>query len=226
MDPLGRLQEEIIRCNRCPRLTQYRREVARLKVRRYADWSYWGRPLPSLGDPEARLLVVGMAPAAHGGNRTGRMFTGDRSGEWLFEALHRFGFANRADGADPDSEVVLRDCYITAVLRCAPPKNRPTAEEIRNCLPYLKQELEYLKAVKVYVALGRIAHQGLLKAMEGLRGERLKAHPFGHGRTFELDDQRILISSYHPSQQNTQTGRLTREMWNSIFRRARRILDK
>ena len=215
---LTALQGRIVRCRQCPRLVRWRERVAREKKREFREWDYWGKPVPPFGDPRARLLVVGLAPAAHGGNRTGRMFTGDSSGNWLYAALHKFGFANQPTSTDRADGLRLRDCYITAAARCAPPDNKPTRIELDRCRPYLEAEIELLTRVRVVVTLGRIAHEALLKA-KGL--SRLR---FGHGVEATLSDGTVLISSYHPSRQNTNTGRLTRAMWNRIFQRARALL--
>ena len=214
---IAALRHRIVRCRQCPRLVRWRERVAREKKREFSDWNYWGKPVPPFGDPRSRLLIVGLAPAAHGGNRTGRMFTGDSSGDWLYAALHKFGFANQPESTDRSDGLRLRDCYITAAARCAPPDNKPTRIELDRCRPYLEAEIELLRRVRVVVTLGRIAHEAFLKA-KGLR--RL---PFGHGIEATLPDGTILISSYHPSRQNTNTGKLTRTMWNAIFRRAREI---
>ena len=225
MNSLGQMQEQIVRCTRCPRLVDHREAVARNKRRMYLDWEYWGKPLPSFGDPQARLLIVGLAPAAHGGNRTGRMFTGDRSGDWVFGTLHKFGFASSPDSQRRDDGLVLSDAYITAVLRCAPPANKPLPEEMVNCLPYLLIELDLLDQVRVVVPLGKIAFDTYLRT-RAARGLALPSpRPrFGHGVTYTLEGGTILVGSYHPSQQNTQTGRLTREMFEGIFQKAREIL--
>lgn len=197
---------------------RWRERVAREKKREFRDWDYWGKPVPPFGDPRARLLVVGLAPAAHGGNRTGRMFTGDSSGDWLYAALHKFGFANQAESSDRDDGLRLRDCYITAAARCAPPDNKPTRHELGRCRPYLETEIALLTRVRVVVTLGRIAHEAFLKA------KGLGRLPFAHGVEATLPDGTTLISSYHPSRQNTNTGRLTRSMWLRIFRRAKQLL--
>jgi uracil-DNA glycosylase family 4 len=199
--------------------------MAREKVRRYRDLDYWGRPVAGFGDPAARLLVVGLAPAAHGGNRTGRIFTGDRSGDFLYQALHRAGFANQPTSTDRDDGLRLTDCYITAAARCAPPGNKPSLIELRRCRPFLLEELALLRHVRVIVALGRIAHQACLQAFEA-RGVRLPSpRPrFGHGQVAFVQERLVLLGSYHPSQQNTQTGRLTAAMFQRIFDHARRLL--
>lgn len=215
---LPALERHIVQCRRCPRLVRWRERVAREKKREFRDWDYWGKPVPPLGDPRARLLIVGLAPAAHGGNRTGRMFTGDSSGNWLFAALHKFGFANQAESTSRDDGLRLRDCYITAAARCAPPANKPTRRELDRCRPYLEGEIALLTRVRVVVTLGRIAHEAFRKTA------RLGRLPFGHGLEARLPDGRILIASYHPSRQNTNTGKLTRAMWEGIFERARGLL--
>jgi len=212
------LQHRIVRCRQCPRLVRWRERVARDKKREFRDWDYWGKPVPPFGDARARLLVVGLAPAAHGGNRTGRMFTGDSSGDWLYAALHKFGFANQPTSTDRADGLRLHDCYITAAARCAPPDNKPTRSELDRCRPYLEAEIELLTRVRVVVTLGRIAHEAFLKA------KSLGRLPFGHGVEATLPGGTVLISSYHPSRQNTNTGKLTRTMWNAIFRRARALV--
>ncbi len=214
------LRNRIITCERCPRLREYCAEVARVKRRAYMDWEYWGRPVPPFGEADARLLVVGLAPAAHGGNRTGRIFTGDRSGDYLFRALYQTGFATQPTSVSRDDGQRLIDAYITAVIRCAPPGNRPAPDEIANCREYMLRELEILKDLRVVVALGKIAFDNYLRAV-GLRPGQFV---FGHGREYDL--QPVLLSSYHPSQQNTSTGKLTEAMLVEVFRRAREIVDR
>jgi len=221
---LIRLQEEVISCRKCPRLVEYRQEVAQQKPRRFQDWSYWSRPLPSFGDPRARVLLIGLAPAAQGGNRTGRMFTGDRSGDWLFEALHRFGFASQPNSDSANDGLVLKDCYITATVRCAPPQNKPLPEETEKCRPYFQQELALLDRVRVFIPLGQVAFGQLLKNLRW-EGLNLPALKFGHGQVFPLPDTRTIIASYHPSQQNTFTGKLTRDMFHRVFEMAREHLN-
>jgi uracil-DNA glycosylase family 4 len=200
-------------------LTRYCAEIAHTKRRAYLDWDYWGRPVPSFGDPQARVLLIGLAPGAHGSNRTGRMFTGDRSGEFLYEALYRTGFASQPTSVRRDDGLTLQDCYITAAVRCAPPGNKPLPEETKNCARYLHQELEILRRVKVVVALGRFAFDAYLRQrpMPGAR--------FGHGAITRPADQRgaVLLASYHPSQQNTFTGKLTMAMLVEVFRKAREL---
>jgi uracil-DNA glycosylase family 4 len=223
---LEALQEEIINCFRCPRLVEWREQVAREKVRRFAHEEYWGRPVPSLGDPSARLLIVGLAPAAHGGNRTGRVFTGDRSGDWLYRALYRAGFANQPVATHRGDGLKLTDCWINAVIHCAPPDNKPLPSEIQNCRPYLLTELKLLTRVRVIVALGRLAFDAVLASVDIPR-DRKKARPkFSHGTEFDLKDDLKLIASFHPSQQNTFTGRLTEPMFDQVFSRARELIEQ
>lgn len=225
---LKELQDEVIRCQKCPRLVDYLKEVSNHKPKRYQHWDYWSKPLPSFGDPNAHVLIVGLAPAAHGGNRTGRMFTGDRSGEWLFKALHQYGFANRPHSLRRDDGFRLSNCYITATLRCAPPKNKPLPEEIENCRSYLLRELDLLKKIRIIVPLGQIAFTQTIKALR-IRGYDVPSISFGHGKHYLLSKKKepqaiSLISSYHPSQQNTLTGKLTEAMFHQIFRLVQRSL--
>jgi uracil-DNA glycosylase family 4 len=221
---LEKLQETVIQCRKCPRLVAYLKEVSERKPKRYRDWDYWSKPLPSFGDPGARVLIVGLAPAAQGGNRTGRMFTGDRSGEWLFNALYRFGFANQPNSLRSNDGFKLDDCYITATIRCAPPKNKPLPEEIENCRPYFLTELDLLRKVKVIIPLGQIAFVQALKSLT-LKGHEIPPLAFGHGRLYPLSTGQAIITTYHPSQQNTQTGRLTRPMFHKIFKMVRKKLE-
>ncbi|MGH7674091.1 MAG: uracil-DNA glycosylase [Gemmatimonadales bacterium] len=223
---LDALSHRIITCSRCPRLRRHCAVVARARKREFHDQSYWGRPVPGWGDPRARVLVVGLAPAAHGANRTGRMFTGDSSGDWLYAALHRFGFANGARSMGRDDGLALTGVYITAAARCAPPANRPTAAELARCRPYLAAEIGLLRRVRVVVALGRIAHESWLKASGWWnRLQPRERPPFAHGAVARLPDGALLVSSYHPSRQNTNTGRLTRAMWHAVWRRVRGLVD-
>jgi uracil-DNA glycosylase family 4 len=220
----GGLRRAIVGCRACPRLVAHRERVAREKVRRFADQRYWGRPVPGFGDEHARVLIVGLAPAAHGANRTGRMFTGDESGNWLYGALWRTGFANQADSRHVRDGLTLEGAWIAAVARCAPPDNKPTRAEIERCRPFLLAELELLRDVRVIVALGRIAHAGVLDTLRSRGDELPRPLPrFGHGAEHRLGSNLRLLDSYHPSQQNTFTGRLTRPMLDSVFRRARRL---
>lgn len=219
--PLTKLQETIITCSRCPRLVRWREHIARQKIRRYRNLPYWGRPVPSFGNPRARLLIVGLAPAAHGGNRTGRMFTGDRSGDWLYRALHKFGFANQPVSTSREDGLKLKDCYITASLRCAPPKNKPLPKELLNCRPYLLEELQLLNNTRVIVALGKLAYDAVWSAMKELEWTAVKKKAlFRHGTVVRLNNTCTLICSYHPSQQNTFTGKLTQKMFDAVFRKA------
>lgn len=222
MRSLTLLNEQIVVCRRCPRLVAHREAIARDKRRQFRDWTYWGRPIPGFGDPKARLFVVGLAPAAHGGNRTGRVFTGDRSGDWLYDALHRFGFANQPASTHRGDGLALNDCYIAAAVRCAPPDNKPTPEEFDACRPYLMEELRLLKRLVVVVALGKIAFDQYLKTCRELgRPMPSPAPRFGHGVRCRLPWGVTLLGSYHPSQQNTFTGKLTRPMFHSVFKQAR-----
>ena len=215
---LESLRGQIVDCRRCPRLVAWREEVARTKRAAFADQEYWGRPVPGFGDPEARLCIVGLAPAAHGGNRTGRVFTGDRSGDWLFGALFRAGFSNQPVSVSSGDGLRLRGAYITAAVRCAPPANHPTPQERDTCAPFLVTELELLKQVRVIICLGQFAYQ-VMASLEGIRPRP----PFGHGAELDISHGRTLICSYHPSQQNTFTGKLTQPMLDSVFSRARVI---
>jgi uracil-DNA glycosylase len=216
---LGKLQQRVVRCTRCPRLVEYREKVALEKRRMFRDWEYWGKPVPSFGDPKAELLIVGLAPAAHGANRTGRMFTGDRSGEFLFRALYDTGFASQPDSHDRDDGLRLRRCYITAALRCAPPANKPLPQELRNCQPYLESELELLKRIRAVLALGRIGFDRYLGVVaEHVDLPPRSKMPFAHGASYELPGGLPrLFASYHPSQQNTQTGKLTPAMMQKVL---------
>jgi len=214
-DSLEQLTAEIVECRRCPRLVAWRELVAREKRAAFRDETYWARPVPGFGDPNAELLIVGLAPAAHGGNRTGRVFTGDRSGDWLFGALYRAGYASQPHSVSPEDGLRLVGAYISAVVRCAPPGNKPTPQERDNCLPYLHRELRLLKNVRVIVCLGKFAYDGLAAAF-GLK----RRPPFGHGVETQLPDGRWLICSFHPSQQNTFTRKLTVAMFDAIFLRA------
>lgn len=221
---LESLSRAIVRCERCPRLRAWCAQVAETRRRAYRDETYWGKPVPGFGDPAARLLVVGLAPAAHGGNRTGRVFTGDSSGDWLYEALHRFGFANQPQSVSRDDGLVLHDAWITASARCAPPDNRPTPAELDTCGTWLAAELALLARVRVVVMLGRIAHERWLRAA-GRWGPVAARPRFAHGAAHDFADGVRLLASYHPSRQNTQTGRLTRAMWHDVFRAARARID-
>ena len=225
---LRMLAQEVVACERCSRLRKYCREVAKTKRRAYLDWEYWGKPVPAFGDHEARVLVIGLAPGAHGANRTGRMFTGDRSGEFLYRALYETGFASQAESQSREDGLALRDIYITASVRCAPPDNKPTPKEFHNCRPYLERELDLLPRIRVVVALGRLAFDTYLSILKerGAIGRRAD-YVFAHNRRFETGaGMPVLISCYHPSQQNTSTGKLTREMLRDVFDQAREELGK
>ena len=224
---LARLAGEIVSCERCPRLREYCRDVARIKRRAYLDWDYWGKPVPSFGDPRARLLIVGLAPGAHGANRTGRVFTGDRSGDFLYRALYETGFASQPESRDRGDGLRLNDAYITGAARCAPPGNKPLPAELARCRPYLERELDLLPRVRVVVALGKLALDAVLGILRD-RGviERRSAFPFGHGAEHRfVPGQPALLACYHPSQQNTSTGKLNAGMLRAIFARAREIVE-
>jgi uracil-DNA glycosylase family 4 len=216
-DKLHWINHKVIGCTRCPRLSQYIKQIGQEKVKRFISEEYWARPLPSWGDPNARLLIVGLAPAAHGGNRTGRMFTGDGSGDWLARAMYQSGFANMPTSRSKDDGLVLKDAYITAAIRCAPPDNKPLTIELMNCSQYLVSELQILKNIKVILMLGKIGFDAYCRAA-GLRKIR-----FSHGASYEINGK-MLLASYHPSRQNTNTGKLTLQMWLDIFKKARSIL--
>ncbi len=224
---LAGIQREVVACTRCPNLIAYCRQVAEQKRRMYRDCEYWGKPVPSFGDPEAQLLVVGLAPAAHGGNRTGRMFTGDRSGDFLYRGLYEAGFANQPTSVDRNDGLKLRNCYITAPLRCAPPLNKPRPEELRNCQPYLESELQILTQVRAVLVLGRIALDAYLRVVAQREGfPRRSSLVFSHGASFALPQGLPrLFCSYHPSQQNTLTGRLTPEMFHNVLHNICDYLD-
>jgi uracil-DNA glycosylase family 4 len=224
-------EREVVACERCPRLRAHCAEVARVKRRAFRDETYWGKPVPAWGDRRARLLIVGLAPAAHGANRTGRMFTGDASGDWLYAALHRAGFASQPSSRHRDDGLALRDVFVTASARCAPPGNEPTREELDACAPFLDREFELLSEVKVVLAVGSIAWQAVLRRAARVAPASVPSpRPrFGHRATTSVAVRRgaapvLLLGSYHPSRQNTQTGRLTREMWEAVFREARERL--
>ena len=221
------LNSEIVACVQCPRLVVYREQIAREKRRAYKDWDYWGKPVPGFGDPDAQVLVLALAPGAHGSNRTGRPFTGDSSGNFMYPVLHETGFANQPTATNRNDGLALKNVYITAAARCAPPGNKPLPQELANCAAYLDRELEGLKKVKVVVALGRIGFDAYLNY---LKRRRVLDHKTGflfqHGAKYITPDGRTLLVSYHPSNQNTQTGKLTREMFVRIFEEAARIADE
>ncbi len=220
------LNEEIVACRKCPRLVVYREKVSQEKRRAFREWTYWGKPIPGFGDPHAQLLILGLAPAAHGGNRTGRVFTGDRSGDFLFAALHKAGFANQPTSVRRDDGLQLKNAYVAATIRCAPPANKPLPSELANCRPYLLRELEILQP-RAVLALGKIAWDAYLEILKqrGLITSRA-AFPFSHGAEAQLPGGARLFGVFHPSQQNTQTGRLTPAMYSQAFRRIQRFLAK
>lgn len=220
---LERHNRSITRCRRCPRLVAWCGEVAQTRKAAYRDQTYWGKPVPGFGDPRARLLLVGLAPGAHGANRTGRMFTGDRSGDWLYRALHRAGFASQAESVNRDDGLKLRDAFVSAVVRCAPPDNKPTPEERDACIGYLARDFQLLTRVRVVVCLGKFARDGVLRVLRDAGNEPHDKVAFGHGAEMIVGNY-TLIGSYHPSQQNTFTGRLTEPMLDAIFTRAKEIL--
>lgn len=225
---IGKLDEvsrKIVCCRKCPRLVRWREVVAQKAPRRYQGMSYWAKPLAGFGDPGARVLIVGLAPAAHGGNRTGRIFTGDRSGDWLYGALYAHGFSNQPNSERRNDGLKLKDCYITAAVRCAPPGNKPSKIEFVRCRPYLVEELRLLRNIRCVIALGKIAFDSYLGALQAAGGSIPKPRPkFGHGLSAPLPNGVTLLSSYHPSQQNTFTGKLTRKMFHDVFRKARALL--
>ena len=226
MRSLAVLNQSITECTACPRLVSYRATVAETKRRQYLEWTYWGRRIPGFGDPQAELYVLGLAPAAHGGNRTGRVFTGDRSGDWLYEALHRFGFANQAASTHRGDGLALTNCYIGATVRCAPPGNKPSPDEFEQCGLFLREELRLLKRKRVVIVLGKIAFDHYLKACR-TDGQTIPSPTpkFGHSVVYRLPWGVVLLGSYHPSQQNTFTGKLTRPMFHAVFAQARREID-
>jgi len=213
---ISALNKKIKNCTKCPRLASYIREVAKNKVRRFSDQNYYGKPLSGFGDVNAKLLIVGLAPAAHGGNRTGRMFTGDSSGDWLTKIMYQYGFASIPTSQTLDDGLVLSNAYITAAVRCAPPQNKPTKEEMEICSDYLHQEYQILKNITVILCLGKIAYDATCKLV------KVKPEKFGHNKLFEYDSVKVL-TSYHPSKQNTQTGRLTWKEWSEVFQKAKKL---
>ena len=216
MEQISALNKKIENCIKCPRLSQYIREVAKNKVRRFADQDYYGKPLSGFGDVKGKLLIVGLAPAAHGGNRTGRMFTGDSSGDWLAKIMYRYGFASIPTSETSDDGLILTNAYITAAVRCAPPQNKPTKKEMEVCFDYLNQEYQILKNITIILCLGKIAYDAVCKLI------KVKPEKFGHNNLFEYNSVKIL-TSYHPSKQNTQTGRLTWKQWSAVFQKAKRL---
>ncbi len=223
---LAKIENELVHCKKCPRLVSWREEVATVKRRAYIDQEYWGKPVPGFGDPKAKLMIVGLAPGAHGSNRTGRMFTGDASGDFLYPALFRAGFANQATATSNQDNLELKDVYISAICRCVPPGNKPTRNEIGNCLPWLEREIESLPNLQGFIALGRIAFEGLLRIIKP--ASTLETKPkFSHLAYYALGDGLTwILCSYHPSRQNTQTGKLTQEMFDLVWQTAKqKILD-
>jgi uracil-DNA glycosylase family 4 len=221
------LENKITECTLCPRLVEYRQAVAREKRRAYRDWTYWGRPVPAFGDPHGKVLIVGLAPAAHGANRTGRMFTGDRSGDFLYRALYQTGFASQPHSVSAGDGLTLSGVLISAAVRCAPPDNKPSPEEIRTCLPYLANEIQLMENLKIVVALGKLAFDAYLAILKNeQRIKRRSAFTFGHDVEQDLGpDLPALVSSYHPSQQNTSTGKLTEAMLRAVFERVKRLVE-
>jgi uracil-DNA glycosylase family 4 len=223
-DSWEQLTTDIVTCERCPRLRAWCRQVAQEKRAAYRDWDYWGKPVPPFGDPQARILIVGLAPAAHGANRTGRYFTGDRSGDWLYRALHKAGLANQPTSRHKDDSLALSDAFLSAMVRCAPPENKPTTDERDHCRPFFERELRLLPHVRVIVALGKFAWDGIIESLARL-GHSIRPKPvFGHLATAAIGPY-ILIGSYHPSQQNTFTGKLTEPMFDAVFERACQAAD-
>jgi uracil-DNA glycosylase family 4 len=227
MSVLSILHQELVVCKRCPRLVEYRERIGRVKRRAYLNCEYWAKPVPGFGDPNARVLILGLAPGAHGSNRTGRPFTGDSSGNFMYPVLHRTGFASQPTATHIGDGLKLTDAYITAAVRCAPPDNKPTPAEIANCAPYLDREIDALTNVKLVVALGRIGFDAYLNHLRRKGVIKTKAeYLFGHSLTYKMPDGRTLLTSYHPSNQNTNTGKLTEKMFTEIFRKARKLLSK
>lgn len=220
------LQQKIVACNKCPRLVEWRKNIAKNKVARYRDWNYWGKPVASWGDENAELLIVGLAPAAHGANRTGRMFTGDQSGKWLYRALYDYGFSNKPTSEKVEDGLELNNCWIAAVIHCAPPQNKPTAQEIYNCQTYLLTEIKLLKRIKIILALGKIAFDSVVATLKELKLiEKNGKFKFEHGAELQTNDGKTIIASFHPSQQNTFTGKLTKPMFDNVFRRISKFLN-
>jgi len=217
---LLKVRTEVVGCRCCPRLVEYREEVARSKRREFLDWQYWGRPVPGFGDPNAQLLIVGLAPAAHGGNRTGRVFTGDRSGDFLYKALYKMGLANQPTSQNSDDGLELNGAYVTAAVKCAPPDNKPSTEETSNCSEYLANEIDSLRDLKAILCLGQFAFNAVMRTIRNKYSLPKSSAKFGHGRILRLGDGiPIIICSYHPSPRNTQTGKLTEKMFLSVLRK-------
>lgn len=222
---IASIHKRIISCKSCPRLTAWCKEIAHTKTKRFMDQEYWGKPVPGFGDPESQIVMVGLAPGAHGANRTGRMFTGDESGNWLFRALYKTGFASQKTSIARNDGLILTNCFITAACRCAPPLNKPLPDEIRNCRPYILEEFRAIKNLRVVIGLGRIGFNAAFDCMKELQWTKLRSRPkFSHGAIVTIHPGLTLIGSYHPSQQNTFTGTLTEPMLNSIFIKAKKLL--
>ena len=222
-DALADIERDVVACRACPRLVAWREDVAREKVKRHRDCDYWARPVPGFGDPQARVMIVGLAPGAHGSNRTGRMFTGDASGSFLYPALHRAGFASQPDARDRGDGLTLTDLYITAAARCAPPDNKPSNDELARCRPFLVREWKALKQLRVVLCLGRVAHDAVLAIMRegGVASATASRLPFAHGAVHRTEGWPAIVDSYHVSQQNTATGRLTAAMFDDVLERAK-----
>jgi uracil-DNA glycosylase family 4 len=218
------VRNEVVDCRRCPRLVEYREEVARRKRREFLEWEYWGRPIPGFGDPNASLLIVGLAPAAHGGNRTGRVFTGDRSGDFLYKALYKTGLANQPTSRSTDDGLVLNGAYVTAAVKCAPPDNKPTTDETSSCAAYLSREIDSLKDLKTILCLGQFALNAVIHVIQNKYNLKIRSAGFAHGRVLRLGEGiPVIVCSYHPSPRNTQTGKLTEKMFLSVLRKTRAI---
>ena len=223
--PMAKLYSSMIRCESCPRIVDFRTQVAQAKRKQFMDWTYWGKPIPGYGDPNGELLLVGLAPAAHGGNRTARVFTGDKSADFLVHCLHKEGIANQSNSDALDDGLELNNAFMTPVLKCVPPQDKPTAEELRNCAPYFSKEMSILKNVKVILALGKIGFDGCLKYFRKDFDIKLKDYPFGHNRQYVLPNGKILWGCYHPSPRNVNTGRMNVEMMTSLLRQIKRTLE-
>src|SRR5690242_4703549 len=215
------IRDRVVQCRRCPRLVEYREEVARIKRKEFSDWEYWGKPIPGFGDPNASLLIVGLAPAAHGGNRTGRVFTGDRSGDFLYRALYKTGLASQPTSESLDDGLVLKGAYVTAAVKCAPPDNKPTVDETHNCSEYFTSEIDSLRDLKTILCLGQFAFKAVMRAIRKKHSLPGSSETFGHGRVLKLGEGTpVIVCSYHPSPRNTQTGKLTEKMFLSVLRQA------
>ncbi len=223
-DLLLEIRDRVVQCRQCPRLVEYREEVARIKRREFSDWEYWGRPIPGFGDPNASLLIVGLAPAAHGGNRTGRVFTGDRSGDFLYRALYKTGLSSQPTSESLDDGLVLKGTYVTAAVKCAPPDNKPTVDETHNCSEYFTSEIDSLRDLKTILCLGQFAFKAVIRMIQNKYNLNTRSAGFAHGRVLKLgQDIPVIVCSYHPSPRNTQTGKLTEKMFLSVLRKTRAI---